>query len=179
MKTGLWEEEEEEEKDALPLGASPHFSLQRSISFLHHLLPRLCCQTNVTNLSAHAQWQFEEKKWYTDCGRETISSYFCEKKNGWMIMVGVVNETNVDEQQICQQRCCRWMRGDMDLIWSPRTITLWTAMKTWGDDVESRCGKHLWTNFRPLGVSKTCLDAGRDFNILLLSLGDSTAAKND
>lgn len=67
----------------------------------------------------------------------------------------------------------------MDLIWSPRTIALWTAMKTRGDDVESRCGKHLWTNFRPLGVSKTCLDAGRDFNILLLSLADSTAAKND
>lgn len=149
-------------------GFSPFFFAEVDLfpppSSAPSVLPNKCHKPFST--CATTVWGKEMVHWLWE-GGGTISSYFCEKENGWMIMVGVVNETNVDERQICQQRCCGWMRGDMDLIWSPRTITLWTAMKTWGDDVESRCGKHLWTNFRPLGVSKTCLDAGRDFNIPL------------
>lgn len=68
-----------------------------------------------------------------------MSGYLCEKENACVIVFEVVNEASVDERQIC------------------RTI----AMKTWGDDGESRSGKHLWPECRPVGVSKTCPDAGR------------------
>lgn len=79
-----------------------------------------------------------------------------------MIMVEVGNEASANlPAALLQMNEGRYGFG------VPEIITLW--MKTWGDDVESRCEKHMWLKLCPVAINPgKKLEGGGAFNDHLL-----------
>lgn len=156
MKTGLWEEED---------APSPLASSQRSILFLRSwLLPHLRCQTNATNPAAHTEWQ-KPRLWK-------------RKRNGTLVAGGRRDH----------ERLLMWKGKCLcDRVWSGQWGQRgWTANlpNHHDEDLGGRWREQIWE--APVAGMPSCRCqqnlSGRwegTFNVHWLSLGYSTAAKNN